>query len=85
LSRTEAREVVLREVEEEVREEALRRAYQKVETIREEAADRARQILALSIHRLASEVCAETTTTVVPIPSDDMKAITAARAGTSAP
>ena len=73
LSRTEAREVVLREVEEEVRDEALRRAYQKVETIREEAADRARQILALTIHRLASEVCAETTTTVVPIPSDDMK------------
>jgi hypothetical protein len=40
---------------------------------REEADRRARRILTSSIQRLASEVVTETTVSVVPLPSDDMK------------
>jgi ribonuclease Y len=40
---------------------------------REEASRRSRRILAGVIQRVASEVVAETTTSVVPLPSDDMK------------
>jgi ribonuclease Y len=40
---------------------------------REEADRRARRILATSIQRLASEVVTESTVSVIPLPSDDMK------------
>lgn len=73
LTTAEARDILLKQVEEEFRQDALERAKRMEETIFQEAEERARRILALSIQRLASEVSGEVTTTVVPIPSDEMK------------
>ncbi len=73
LSRTEARELLMAEVEREAREDANRR-LRAIEAETKEIADRrAREILATAIQRVATDVVAETTVTVVPIPSDDMK------------
>jgi len=73
LTAAEARQLLLASIEEEVREEANRRVRQIEEEAQREAEERARHILVTAIQRVASEVVAETTTTVVPIPSDDMK------------
>lgn len=69
----EARQQLLAAVEGEIREEASRRVREMEKEVEATAAQRARKILATAIQRYASEVTAETTVSVVPIPSDDMK------------
>lgn len=67
----------LKQLMDELRDEARAQAANQLREIREEAqrtADReARKILALSIQRLAAETTAETTVSVVQLPSDEMK------------
>ena len=73
LTQAQAREIVRAEIEREVREDANRR-LRAIEAETKEIADRrAREIVATAIQRIATDVTAETTVTVVPIPSDDMK------------
>jgi len=73
LSSQEARELLLREVETEIREDANRRLRQIESQLKEEADMRSRDILGTVLQRLMTEVVHETTVSVVPIPSDDMK------------
>ncbi|HLZ72317.1 MAG TPA: ribonuclease Y [Dehalococcoidia bacterium] len=73
LSSAEARELLMSEVEREVREDAIRRMQQIEAEYKEQAGRRAREIVATAIQRITSDVTAETTVSVVPIPSDDMK------------
>ncbi len=73
LSSNEAKELLLQRVEEEVKEEAARRAREWEAKILEEAATRARKVLAEAVQRYAADVVTETTVSVVPLPSDDMK------------
>ena len=73
LTTQEARGILLAEVEVEIRDEANRLVRQMEEETRETAQMRGREILTTAIQRLASDVVAETTVTVVPIPSDEMK------------
>jgi ribonuclease Y len=73
LTTQEAREVLLGEIEDEVRDEANRRVRELEAELKEEADQRARDILATSMQRLASDVISEATVSVVPLPSDDMK------------
>jgi len=73
LSVEEARQQLLAAVEVEIREEASRRVREMEKEVEATAAQRARKILATAIQRYTSEVTAETTVSVVPIPSDDMK------------
>ncbi len=68
-----AKEQLLRKVEDEGRREAMVLLRDLEVKAREEADRRARRILTSSIQRLASEVVTETTVSVVPLPSDDMK------------
>ncbi len=68
-----AKEQLLQDVEDDARRDAMLLVRDLEIKAREEADKRARRILAGAIQRLASEVVTETTVSVVPLPSDDMK------------
>ncbi len=73
LTAGEAREMLLAQVENEIRDEANRRLREIEQETKEIADERARKIIATTMQRLASEVVSESTVSVVPIPSEDMK------------
>jgi len=68
-----AKAELLQKVEDEARRDAMVLMRDLELKAREEADRRARRILTSSVQRLAAEVVAETTVSVVPLPSDDMK------------
>lgn len=73
LSREEAREALIKEIEERFEEDTLVR-MQKLENASKEKLDaRAREILATSIQRLANDGVSEFMATTVSIPNDDIK------------
>ena len=69
----EARLLVLKAVEEETRHEASRLIRGIEEQAKEEGNRRARNIVAIAIQRCAVEQTTETTVSVVPLPTDDIK------------
>ncbi len=73
LTSNEARTLLMTEVEAEIREDANRLVRQIEEEARENAAPRVREILTATMQRLSSEAVSESTVSVVPIPSEDMK------------
>jgi ribonuclease Y len=73
LTADEAKDELVREVEVEARAMAARRLHEIDLEIQEEADRRARRVLATTIQRIASDYVAETTVSVIPLPSDDMK------------
>ena len=73
LTQAEARDQLLATVDSEIREEASRRVREMEKEVEATAGVRARKILATAIQRYTSEVTAESTVSVVQIPSDDMK------------
>ncbi len=73
LTGAQAREMLLKQTEEEVRHEMAKMVRAVEEDARREADRRARNILSLSIQRTAANHVAETTVSVVNLPSDDMK------------
>src|SRR3989442_3833214 len=73
LTAGEAREMLLAEIEREIRDEANRRLREIEQEVKESADERARKIIALTMQRLTSEVVSEATVSVVPLPSEDMK------------
>ena len=73
LSLEEAKEQLISEAQEGIQGEIDRRTYELELRMNEEAEVKARKAIALAIQRLTSDVVSETTTSVVPLPSDDMK------------
>lgn len=73
LTMDDAREQLLAAVEIEIRDEASRKVREIEKEVEATAGIRARKILATAIQRYTSEVTAESTVSVVQIPSDDMK------------
>jgi len=73
LTAEEAREQLLARLDDELRDEAARRVRVMESSVRSEADVRSRKILATVMQRITSEVTAETTVSVVPIPSDEVK------------
>jgi ribonuclease Y len=73
LSREEAREALFQRIESEITDDVVRRMRNIEAEMREDADARARKILATAIQRVTSDVVSETTVSVVPIPSDEMK------------
>lgn len=73
LTRDEAREQLLTQMTEEVRGEAAKYVRQIENEAREEADRRAKKIVSIAIERLSGEFVAERTVKVVALPSDDMK------------
>jgi len=73
LTTDQAREILLTRTEEEMRDMLSRRIHELELEAKAESDKRARKILATTIQRIASDYIAETTVSVVPLPSDDMK------------
>ncbi len=73
LTADEAKQQLVAEVEAEARTMAARRLHEIDQEIQEEADRRSRKILATTIQRIATDYVAETSVSVVPLPSDDMK------------
>ncbi len=69
----EAKEYLLKNVESEVRHETAMKIKETQTQLREEADERAREIIATAIQRCAADHAAETTISVVQLPNDEMK------------
>ena len=69
----EGRDLLLARLDDELREESARRVRTMEAATRAEADMKSRKILATVMQRMTSEVTAEATVSVVPIPSDDLK------------
>jgi ribonuclease Y len=73
LTAGEAKELLLVQVEHEIRDESNRLLREIEQEVKEEADQKARKIIASTMQRLTGDVVSETTTSVVPLPSEDMK------------
>jgi len=73
MSSEEAKQQLLSAVEDEIKEDASRRVREWEVRMKDEIDNIARDILATTIQRCATDVVSETTVSVVPLPSDDMK------------
>ncbi len=73
LTRDEAKATLIAEMTTESRHEAARRIRQIEEEAKAEADRRARKVVAVAIERLAGEFVAERTISLVHLPTDDMK------------
>jgi ribonuclease Y len=81
LSREEAKQELLKAVEQESRQDMARVIRQVEAEAREEAEARARKIITTAIQRLSSEQVAELTVSTVTLPSDEMKGRIIGRSG----
>jgi ribonuclease Y len=73
MTEDEAREIILAETEKEARGDMARIIRQIENEAREEGNNRARELIADAIQRVASEKVAEVTTSVVNLPNEEMK------------
>lgn len=73
MTRDEARKVLMDEVEKESRGDMARIIRQIEAEAKEEGEKRARNLVAMAVQRVASDYVSENTTSVVTLPSDDMK------------
>ena len=73
MSHEEARATIIEQLSGELQDEQTRRVRVMEASARAEGDARARKILATVMQRLTSEITAETTVSIVPIPSDDLK------------
>jgi len=73
MTAAEAKGVLMKQVEEEAKRDAMGLVRDLEQQAREEAERRARKIVTLAIQRVASEQTSESTVAVLPLPSDDMK------------
>ena len=72
-TREEAREILLHELESDIRRDASELIVQIEEEAKEEGEKKAREIISTAIQRYAADQVAETTVSIVNLPSDDMK------------
>jgi ribonuclease Y len=73
MSAGQAKQALLKDVEDSTRHDAVRVIRQVEEETKREAERRVRSILSVAMQRLAASHAAETTVSVVALPSDDMK------------
>lgn len=73
MSREEAREMLLKKVEEESKEDIVAQIKKTEKELNENAKEKAKWIIADAISRYAAETTAESTATIVNLPNDEMK------------
>ncbi len=73
LSGSQAKQILLKELEDQIRHDSARLVRQIEEETKRDADRRVRNILAVVMQRLAAGHAAETTVSVVQLPADDMK------------
>jgi ribonuclease Y len=73
LTAVDAKAMLVKQVEEEAKRDAMALVRDLEQQAREEAERRGRKIVTLAIQRVASEQTSESTVAVLPLPSDDMK------------
>lgn len=73
LTPQEARELLLKRYEEELRGEKAKMVRDMEEAVKEEAGEKAKEIISQAVQRCAVEHTTETTVSVVPLPNDEIK------------
>lgn len=73
MSKDEAKEVLMKKVEEEAKDDIVAQIKRAEKTLKEEADKKAKWIIADAICRCASETTTESTATIVNLPNDEMK------------
>ncbi len=73
LTQEQAKNYLLQSVEDAVRHETALKIKEIEQQMKDEAEDKAREIIATAIQRCAADHTAETTVSVVPLPNDEMK------------
>jgi ribonuclease Y len=73
LSAGDARDLLMSKAERDIQYELARRYRDMENEVKEEADQTAKKVITLAIHRLASDVVSENTTSIVPLPNDEMK------------
>ena len=73
LSKEEAKKLILNETEKTLRLELAKQYKNLEEEYKAEADATAKKVITLAINRLASDVVSEASTTVIPLPNDEMK------------
>ena len=73
LTQEQAKQCLLQSVESEVRHETALKIKEIESQLKDEADEKAREIIATAIQRCAADHAAETTVSVVPLPNDEMK------------
>jgi ribonucrease Y len=73
MTRTEAAAILMSELEQELRNESARKVREAELASRDESEKRARAIVTEAIQRIAADQTAETSVSVLPLPSEDMK------------
>ena len=69
----QAKQFLLKAVEEEVRHETAMKIKEIEQQMKDEADEKAREVLSIAIQRCAADHAAEATVSVVPLPTDEMK------------
>ena len=77
----QAKSYLLSQLEDELVHEKSVKIMEYQEQLKEEADDKARNIISLAIQRLAADQVAEATISVVPLPNDEMKGLIIGREG----
>ncbi len=73
LTQEQAKQYLLESVENDVRHESAMKIKEIEAQLKDEADEKAREIIATAIQRCAADHAAETTVSVVPLPNDEMK------------
>ncbi|MCD7755377.1 MAG: ribonuclease Y [Firmicutes bacterium] len=73
LTQEQAKGVLLQSVEDDVRHETAMKIKELEQKMKDEAEEKAREILSTAIQRCAADHAAECTVSVVPLPNDEMK------------
>ena len=73
LTQEQAKQFLLKTVEEEVRHDTAMKIKEIEQQLKDESEEKAREILSIAIQRCAADHAAEATVSVVPLPNDEMK------------